>query len=110
MEMTKETQEKIGQLQMIEQNMQSMMAQKQQFQVQMVEIESALKELKNSKTAYKIVGNIMVSSDKESLEKDLNEKKEMMELRIKALEKQEEQVKEKAQKIQKEVMGSIKED
>ena len=110
MEMTKETQEKIGQLQMIEQNMQSMMAQKQQFQAQMVEIESALKELKNSKTAYKIVGNIMVSSDKESLEKDLNEKKEMMELRIKALEKQEEQVKEKAQKIQKEVMGSIKED
>ena len=110
MEMTKETQEKIGQLQLIEQNMQNMMAQKQQFQAQMVEIESALKELKNSKTAYKIVGNIMVSSDRESLEKDLNEKKEMMELRIKALEKQEEQVKEKAQKIQQEVMGSIKED
>ncbi len=110
MEMTKETQEKIGQLQLIEQNMQNMMAQKQQFQTQMVEIDSALKEIKNSKTAYKIVGNIMVSSDKESLEKDLNEKKEMMELRIKALEKQEQQIKDKAQKIQQDVMGSIKEE
>ncbi len=110
MEMTQETQEKIGQLQLIEQNLQSLLAQKQQFQSQIVEIGSALKETKDSKTVYKIVGNIMVSSEKESLEKDLKEKKEMMDIRIKALEKQETQLKEKAQKIQKEVMGQIKED
>jgi prefoldin beta subunit len=110
MEMTKETQEKIGQLQMIEQNLQNLLAQRQQFQAQMVEIESALRELETSKTAYKIVGNIMVSSDKESLQKDLKEKKEMAEIRIRTLEKQEKQLKEKAQKIQQEVLGKIKEE
>lgn len=110
MEMTKDTQEKIGQLQMIEQNLQNLLAQRQQFQAQMVEIESALRELETSKTAYKIVGNIMVSSDKESLQKDLKEKKEMAEIRIRTLEKQEKQLKEKAQKIQQEVLGKIKEE
>jgi prefoldin beta subunit len=109
MEMTKDTQEKIG-LQMIEQNLQNLLAQRQQFQAQMVEIESALRELETSKTAYKIVGNIMVSSDKESLQKDLKEKKEMAEIRIRTLEKQEKQLKEKAQKIQQEVLGKIKEE
>jgi prefoldin beta subunit len=110
MEMTKETQEKIGQLQLIEQNLQGLLAQKQQFQSQMIEIDSALKEIKDAKETYKIVGNIMVSSEKESLEKDLKEKKEMMDIRINALEKQETQLKEKAQKIQKDVMSQMKED
>lgn len=110
MEMTKETQEKIGQLQLIEQNLQNLLAQRQQFQAQLLEIDSALKEIKTSEKAYKIIGNIMVSSDKGSLEKDLKEKKDMMDIRIKALEKQEQQLKEKAQKIQQEVMGSIKEE
>jgi len=75
----------------------------------MMEIESALKELKNSEEAYKIIGNIMVSSKKPDLEKDLTSKKETLELRIKMLEKQEEKIKEKADKIQKEVLKEIKE-
>jgi len=89
--------------------MQQFLMQKQSFQTQLVEIESALKELKNSEKAYKIVGNIMVSSKKEELEKDLKSKKETVELRIKMLEKQEEKIKEKADKIQKEVLKEIKE-
>ena len=64
----KETEKKISQLQMMEQSMQGFLMQKQQFQGQLVEIESALKELEKSKEAYKIVGNIMVSSDKKELE------------------------------------------
>jgi len=83
--------------------------QKQSFQTQLTEIESALKELKNSEKAYKIVGNIMVSSKKLDLEKDLKSKKETVELRIKMLERQEEKIKEKADKIQKEVLKEIKE-
>ena len=106
--MTKETEEKIGQLQMMEQNLQNFLMQKQQFQGQLVEIESALRELKDSKDAYKIVGNIMISSTKEDLEKDLNEKKETIELRIKTLEKQESTIKEKASSTQGEVMEQLK--
>jgi len=105
----KETEKKISQLQMMEQGMQGFLMQKQQFQGQLVEIESALKELVKSKEAFKIVGNIMVSTEKKELEDDLKKKKEIVELRIKTLEKQENQIKEKASSIQEEVMKELKE-
>lgn len=105
--MDKELQEKIGKLQMFEQNMQNFLMQKQQFQGQLLEIDSAIKELKDAKVAYKIVGNIMVNSNKDELEKELKEKKERIELRIKTLEKQEAQIKEKASSIQAEVMKEM---
>lgn len=105
----KETEKKISQLQMMEQGMQSFLLQKQQFQAQLVEVESALKELEKAKEAYKIVGNIMVRSDKDELEKDLKKKKEIVELRIKTLEKQESQIKEKASAVQAEVIKELKE-
>lgn len=107
-ELQKETEQKIGQLQMLEQNMQASLMQKQQFQTQLIEIESALSELKNTNTAYKIVGNIMINSTKENLVTDLNQKKEMFELRIKSLEKQEEQFKAKAKKLQEELLTEIR--
>lgn len=106
----KETQEKIQQLQMLEQNLQSFLEQKQQFQAQQLEIESALAEIKDKKEAYKIVGNIMVKSSKEDIVKDLQKKREMADLRVSAIEKQEEKLKEKAATIQKEVMGLLKEE
>ena len=108
--MEKTTEDKIQQLQMIEQGMQNFLMQKQQFQTQLVEIESALTELEKTDTAYKIVGNIMVSSDKEELLNELKSKKEVVELRIKTLEKQESQMKEKAGTMQSEVMEKLKED
>jgi prefoldin beta subunit len=105
--MKKDTEQMIGQLQMFEQSLQNFLMQKQQFQSQLIEVESALKELKNKEEAYKIVGNIMVAAKKEELEKDLNQKKETIELRIKTLEKQESAIKEKAQAMQKEVMEEL---
>ncbi len=107
-DMSKETEQKIGQLQILEQNIQTSMMQKQQFQSQLIEIESALSELKNANRGYKIVGNIMIDSTKEELVSDLTQKKEMFELRIKSLEKQEEQFKTKAKKLQEEILGEIR--
>ena len=46
-DVSKETEKKINQLQLLEQSMQNLSMQKQQFQLQQVEIESALKELDN---------------------------------------------------------------
>ena len=108
MEVSKETEQKIGQLQMYEQSLQSFLGQKQQFQVQLVEVESALSELDNTEKAYKIVGNIMVETDKNELKAELQSKKEMLELRIKTMEKQELQVREKASKLQSEILNKIK--
>lgn len=101
------SEEKINQLQLIEQNLQQFLSQKQQFQSQFVEVETALKELKNAPTAYKIIGNIMVLSQRETLEKDLQEKKERLELRISMLEKQETKLRDKAKAIRQEVVQEM---
>ena len=106
--MSEEAQENIGRLQMIEQQVQTMSMQKQQFQSQLFEIENALKELKTSKTAYKIVGNIMVLSDKDKLEKDLKQKKEIIDLRIDNIDKEEKKLKEKAKTLQEELLSKLK--
>ena len=108
MEVSKETEQKIGQLQMFEQSLQSFLGQKQQFQIQLVEVESALNELNNTDKAFKIVGNIMVESDKNELKADLQSRKEMLELRIKTMDRQEAQVREKASKLQSEILKKIK--
>jgi len=108
--MNKDVQEKIQQLQLLEQNMQQFHTQRQQFQAQLAEVDSALKELENAKEAYKIIGNIMVSSNKEELQKNLKEKKEIVELRIKTMEKQEGHLKNKAKKIQEEVLEEMEKD
>jgi len=84
------------------------MQQKQQFQSQMVEAESALNELGSSQESYKIIGNIMVRSQKERLEKELKEKKEILELRISTLEKQEKSIKSRFKELQSEVMKEMK--
>ena len=93
-EVSEESKKKISQLQLLEQSMQ-------------VEIESALKELEKVNEAYKIVGNIMVLSEKNDLKTDLTSKKEIIELRIKTMEKQENQLREKATKLQDEVMKEM---
>jgi len=107
MNIPKETQEKIQQLQLLEQNLQAFAQQRQGFQTQLVEVESAVKELKTAEETYKIVGSIMVASKKADLQKDLKESQEKIELRLKTLESQESKLREKAQTLQKEVMEKM---
>lgn len=108
MALTKEAQEDLNQLQLIEQNVHAIALQKQQFQSQLFEFETALKELETAEKAYKIVGNIMVSSEKSELKKDLTQKKEIVDLRIKSLERQEKDLKDREKKLRDRVLGSLK--
>ena len=103
-----EAEEKLKQLQMLEQNLQQILMQKQAFQGQLIEVDSALAEIEKAKTSYKIIGNVMVEAKKDDLTKELKEKKESAELRITSLDKQEEKLREQAQKIQKEVLEKLK--
>ncbi|MBU0615467.1 MAG: prefoldin subunit [Nanoarchaeota archaeon] len=107
---SKETEQKIAQLQLYEQSLQNFLAQKQQFQMQVIEIDSALAQLESSKDSYKIIANVMVSVDKAELITELKEKKEKIELRIKTLEKQENNIKEKAKNTREDVMEKMKND
>lgn len=100
--------EKIAQLQLMEQSLQQLTMQKRQFQSQLLEIDSALGELKSSDVSYKIIGTIMVKSDPTKISEELSSKKELLELRIKTIEKQESSLKEKAEEMQKNIMEDLK--
>ena len=107
MGMSKETEQNIQQLQLIEQNLQNFLVQKQNFQLQLMEVESAFDELDKTDTAYKIVGNIMIHADKDKLKEELSSKKETLYLRLKSIEKQESKIREKATKLQQEVLENL---
>ena len=98
----------LNQLKLFQQNLQNILMQKQQFQKQLAEINSAVKEIETSETTYKILGNIMVSAKKEDLQKELKDKQEILDLRLKNFEKQETNLKEKTQDLQKKVMADLK--
>ena len=107
-EIPKELEEKFKDLQLLEQNLQNFNMQKQKFQIELVEIENALKELNDEKKeTYKIVSNIMIEASPIELKKELESKKEVINLRIKNLEKQETNIRNKAEEIQKEVMSKL---
>ena len=102
--------EKIQQLQLLQQNLQNVALQKQQIQNQLLELNSALNELGSTEKAYKIVGKIMLSASKEDLVKDLNEKKEVADVRLKNFTKQEETLQKSIDDLQKEVMAELQQD
>jgi prefoldin beta subunit len=106
--MNQETQEKITQLQNIEQNINNLIAQKQQFQSQNIEADNALSQLESTEKVFRIIGSIMVASDKEKVKKELNEKKEITELRLKTIDKQEEKMRKKAEELQHDVLSDMK--
>lgn len=109
MKMGKETEQSIAQLQLLEQNITTLAMQRQAFQGQLLEIENALKETeKASGTVYRIIGNVMIASSKDEIKKDLESKKEMLDLRVKNFEKQEEKLKEKAEQLQSSVLKELK--
>jgi prefoldin beta subunit len=105
--MNEEVQEKIGQIQLIQQNLENFSMQRQQLQLQQTEIETALSEMENSNTIYKIIGNIMILTNKDKLRKELEEKKEMLSIRINTIEKQEEKLRLKIEELQKEIMKGL---
>ena len=96
---------------MLEQNVQNLLLQKQTFQSQLIEVESAVEELEKTKgKSYKIVGAVMIESDKADLKKELDSKKEVLSLRVKTLDNQEKQFKDKASALQTDILSQLKSD
>lgn len=85
-----ELQEKVKEMRVIEQNLQNVLLQKQAFQLEVNETKNAEEELKKtSGEVFRVLGQIMIKSNKTDLEKELKDKKQLIELRLKTLEKQE---------------------
>lgn len=100
-------QEQIGKMQQSQQNLQSILMQKQQVEMENAESDRALEELKKAADGdqvFKYAGSILIKSDKKSLIDELEEKKELSKTKSTVLAKQEERLKtslqEQEQKIQ----------
>ena len=90
-------QEQLMKLQQSQQNLQSIMGQKQHLEMEKVETEKALEELRKANdddNVYKHAGSILVKSTKKQLIDELEEKLEMAKTRSTVLEKQEARIKE----------------
>jgi prefoldin beta subunit len=73
--------EQLARLQQLQQNLQAIMMQKQQVEIENVETERALEELKKTTSddaVYKLAGPLLVKSNREGLIKDLEEKKRVI--------------------------------
>jgi len=109
MEINKETESQIRELQVLEQSLQQVMMQKQTFQLEQSEVENAIEELgKANDEVYKIAGNIMIKTSKETLLKDIKQKKDLISLRIKALDSQEKNLQESSESLREKVLSKIK--
>ena len=89
-------QEQLMKLQQSQQNLQSIMTQKQHLEMEKAETEKALEELKkvtDGDAVFKHAGTVLIKSTKQELIDELEEKQEMAKTRTIVLEKQEIRVK-----------------
>lgn len=104
-------QEQIMRLQQSQQNLQSVMAQKQQLNMESVESERALEELKkiaDNESVYKHAGAILIKSTKAALIAELEERKELTNTRTAVLAKQEARLKESIKEQETKINEMIK--
>ena len=91
----------LQEIQFLEQNMQALIYQKQAFQTELAETQSAIKETEKSKEdVYKLVGQILIKTPKDKILEELKSKEKVLDLRLKTFEKQEAQFSERLQELQ----------
>lgn len=101
----------IAQYQQIQQQMQMIASQRIQMEAQSKELEKALDILGKSKddaNIYRSVGSILIKADsKENVKKELEEQKEIIDVRVKTLERQESHLRERFQGLQAQLQAAI---
>ena len=98
-----QVQERLLRFQQIQQTLQSVLTQKQQVELELTEIEQALSELQkvaDDAVIYKAIGSLLVKTDKTKVTADLNERKELLNMRAKVLGKQEERLRSQMKELQ----------
>ena len=103
-----EKNQKIQQMKILEQNLQNLIMKKQAFQMELSETQSASKEIENSgEEVFKIIGQLMIKTDKSKMKQELSNKEKILDLRTKAIEKQENSLIERLDKMREEVMKAM---
>ncbi|MEM4719586.1 MAG: prefoldin subunit [Candidatus Pacearchaeota archaeon] len=108
-DLSEETKRKIQQLQIYEQNYQQLLIEKRALTIEKEEIENAMVEIEKTKNdVFKIIaGQFILKTEKDSLIEEIKNKKEIISLRIKNIEKQEKDYTEKTENIRKEIIEEI---
>ncbi len=100
----KDQNKKIQEMQILEQNLQNLLMQKQAFQMEASETSAALKELeKSGDDVFKIIGQLMIKTEKSEIKKELESKQKILELRNKTISKQEEALTSQLERIREEL-------
>ena len=103
-------QNQFGMLQQIQQQLQTILQQKAQYQMAVREAKRAQEEIKDAAedaVMYMSVGTVMMQKKKEAVNINLTEKVETLELRIKSLEKQEKMLQGKFEQLQAQIKAAI---
>jgi len=98
-----QVQERLLRLQQLQQTLQSVLAQKQQVEIELTEIEQALSEVEKmaeDAVIYKAIGTLLVKAEKAKVTADLNERKELLNTRTTVLGKQEERLRSQLKDLQ----------
>jgi prefoldin beta subunit len=103
--------EQLARYDQTQQNLQAVLAQKQQVELELSETDKALEELgkaSDSEAVYKFAGNLLVRVKKEDVTKELNEKKELANTRKMVLAKQETRFRESLKDLQTKIDDAVK--
>ncbi|HWQ20782.1 MAG TPA: prefoldin subunit beta [Methanotrichaceae archaeon] len=109
-ELPPQIQNQLAQLQQLQQQAQAMLSQKSQIEALIRETDAAVKELEKSPddaVVYKSVGELLFKADKPKLLEELKEKKDMMDLRLKTMSKQEERIQSRFTQLQEQLKQSL---
>lgn len=103
--------EQLARYDQTQQNLQAVLAQKQQVELELSETEKALEELgkaSDTEPVYKFAGNLLVKVKKEEVTKELGERKELANTRKMVLAKQETRLRETLKDLQTKIDESVK--
>jgi len=103
-------QNQLGMLQQIQQQLQTVLSQKAQYEMAVREAKRAQEEISDSaedSVMYMSVGTVMMQKKKEVINAKLTEKVESIELRIKSLERQEQMLQGKFEQLQAQIKAAI---
>jgi len=98
-----QVQERLLRLQQRQQTLQAVLTQKQQLELEFTEVEQALGELEkmtDEVVIYKSVGSLLVKSERPKVTSELNERKDLLNMRISVLGKQEERLRSQIKELQ----------
>ena len=96
-------QERLLRLQQLQQTLQSVLAQKQQVELELTETDQAMGELQkvaDDSVIYKATGSLLIKAEKAKLTTELSERKELLNTRAAVLAKQEERLRTQLKEVQ----------